>query len=253
MRIINMANLYVGTSGYSYQDCRGQFYPAGVPQKDWLAFYAQTYNAVEVNATFYRPFPAKVMAHWNEATPEAFRFVLKGPKVITHEKRLEDVESEIKAFDKSANALQDKLNAMLWQFPASAHREELLEPLKHFLRMLPPKVMQVFEFRHKSWFADEVYDLLNQFQAGFVINDSPHFPSREVITGNVMYIRFHGPGKLYDSLYSHEQLEAWAKKINPRLDENDVYLFFNNTSKGQALKNADELRDMLGQGDTKKK
>ena len=111
--------------------------------------------------------------------------------------------------------------------------------------MLPKGIKQVFEFRHTSWFSEQIYVLLNQFEAGFVINDSPHFVSREVITGHTMYIRFHGPDKLYNSLYSEKQLQIWADKIRPKLTENDVYLFFNNTFAGQGLQNAVQLRELL--------
>src|SRR5689334_6021934 len=117
--ITPMPNLYIGTSGYSYKDWRGQFYPQDIPQKEWLTFYAQTYNAVEVNATFYHPFPKSVFTHWREMTPSGFRFVLKGSKVITHEKLLADVKDQLKEFVSSAAGLQVKLVAMLWQFPAS--------------------------------------------------------------------------------------------------------------------------------------
>ncbi len=240
-----MSNLYIGTSGYSYQLWRGKFYPQGTAQKDWLAFYARHYNAVEVNATFYRPFSKNVFTHWSDVTSDTFRFVLKGPKVITHEQRLENVGEELNQFVTSTAALGDKLSAMLWQFPAGAHADELLERFAAFLPTLPTGIKQVFEFRHISWFTEAVYDLINQFDAAFVINDSPHFPSREVVTDHVMYIRFHGPDKLYNSLYTKEQLQIWADKILPRLAQNDVYLFFNNTMAGQGLQNANELKAML--------
>ena len=240
-----MANLYVGTSGYSYKAWRGQFYPTGVPQKDWLAFYARSYNAVEVNATFYRPFPTSVLTHWYDMTPPEFRFVLKGPKVITHEKLLIDVDQELQQFVRSAVGLQEKLAVMLWQFPVSAHADQLFEALKQFLALLPTEIKQVFEFRHVSWFTEALYDLLNQFRAGLVINDLPHLPSREIITGRTMYVRFHGPDKLYNSLYNDEQLRTWADRICPQIVQNDVYLFFNNTFAGQALKNAISLREYL--------
>lgn len=240
-----MAQLYIGTSGYSYKEWRGQFYPKGVAQKDWLAFYAKHYNAVEVNATFYRPFAESVYAHWGEVTPANFRFVLKGPQVITHEKALENVNDELSSFVTHTAALGDKLAAMLWQFPASAHVDTLLPKLAAFLPTLPPAIQQVFEFRHISWLTNAVYDLLNQFGAGFVITDITKFSTRQVLTDHVMYLRFHGPNKLYNSLYTPQQLQVWADTIRPYLGRKDIYVFFNNTMGGQALQNANELRDML--------
>lgn len=244
-----MAKLYIGTSGYTYKNWRGQFYPLGVPQKAWLTFYAQHYNAVEINATFYRPFPEHVFAHWYAITPAEFRFVLKAPKTITHEKGLYDVADELQEFISSARGLKEKLAALLWQFPASIHADTLRTQFSKFLRMLPQDIKHVFEFRHESWFTEEIYALLNQFQAGFVINDTPHFPNREVITGQLVYMRFHGSDKLYNSLYSRDQLQAWGDKITPYLKQYDVYLFFNNTYAGQALSNAKEMQEILAQED----
>lgn len=243
-----MAELYIGTSGYSYKEWRGQFYPKGVAQKDWLAFYAKHYNAVEVNATFYRPFAESVYAHWGEVTPANFRFVLKGPQVITHEKALENVNEDLESFVSNTAVLGEKLAAMLWQFPASAHSDDLLVKLAHFLRLLPKNTRQVFEFRHISWLTDEVYDLLNVFGAGFVITDVTKFSTRQVVNDHVMYLRFHGPNKLYNSLYTPQQLQVWAETIRPYLGLKDIYVFFNNTMGGQALQNANELRDMLLEG-----
>jgi uncharacterized protein YecE (DUF72 family) len=240
-----MGQLYIGTSGYTYKDWRDRFYPKGVAQKAWLSFYAQHFNAVEINATFYRPFPADVFARWYDSTPPSFRFVLKAPKAITHEKVLHDKAEELQQFVSRAAVLKEKLAAVLWQFPASAHADTLHQTFTEFLKLLPQTLQHVFEFRHASWFTDDLYALLNPINAGFVINDSPHFPSRELIAGSLMYVRFHGPNQLYNSLYSQEQLQVWADKLRPRLNSCDLYLFFNNTYAGQALQNARELRELL--------
>ncbi len=238
-------HLYIGTSGYTYKDWRGVFYPKGVAQKNWLAFYAEHFNAVEINATFYRTFPKHVFTRWHDLTPETFRFVLKAPRLITHEKALVNVESELQEFTTNANGLGDKLAAMLWQFSANAKKDALSEAFARFLPLLPGSIKQVFEFRHASWFSDEIYDLLNQHHAGIVINDSPRFPKREITTDQVMYVRFHGPDKLYASSYSNEQLDNWAQKIARHINKDDIYAFFNNTASGRAIKNADTLRELL--------
>jgi uncharacterized protein YecE (DUF72 family) len=238
--------LFIGTSGYTYKDWRGLFYPKGVAQKDWLAFFARHYDTVEINATFYRSFPSSVYERWRDVTPEGFCFTLKGPRPVTHDKRLVGVEEEVRAFDEQSRVLGDKRSAMLWQFPPSfANTDETRDHLAHFLTLLPRGVRQAIEFRHKTWFQDAVYDLLNAQKAGFVINDSSRWAAREVVTGDFAYVRFHGPGKLYASLYTPEQLEAWAKKIRGYLAERDVYVYFNNDYGGRALQNANELRAML--------
>jgi uncharacterized protein YecE (DUF72 family) len=240
-----MGDLFIGTSGYTYKDWRGIFYPKGVPQKEWLAFYAQHYNTVEINATFYRPFPQKVYERWRESTPPEFRFTLKGPRTITHQKKLRHMADDLQSFVENSSSLGEKLDAMLWQFPPSAKAGDLYDELNTFLSQLPTAVRQVFEFRHTSWFNDGIYRLLNQYHAGFVINDSSRFPAKEVTTGDLMYVRFHGPKKLYASLYSLEELEKWAAKIKPHLNNHDVYIYFNNDFGGRALQNANELRDLL--------
>ena len=242
-----MGKLWIGTSGWVYKDWRGLFYPKGVAQRDWLTYFAQHFNTVEVNATFYRPFPSSVLARWREITPPEFAFTLKGPRPITHLKRLESVDDELRQFVESSEGLGEKLSAMLWQFPPSfkVGVDDSLERLTAFLPKLPRTIHQVVEFRHKSWFRDDVYALLNAHNVGFCINDSSRWAAAEVVTGDVMYIRFHGPTKLYASLYSPEQLAAWADKIRPNLAERDVYIYFNNDYGGRAIQNAREIRDML--------
>lgn len=240
-----MPNLYIGTSGFTYSDWRNAFYPKGTPQKQWLAYYAQHYNAVEINATFYRPFSSDVYERWNELTPPGFRFVLKGPKTITHEKILVDVAADITGFISQTAPLGEKLAAVLWQFPASVRADATRDALTAFLPILPKHVRHVFEFRHKSWFTEDTYALLNKHNAGFVVNDSPRLPVADVSTGGILYMRFHGPGKIYDSAYSPHQLHEWADKIAPRLSTCETFIFFNNTMRGLALGNADSLRAYL--------
>ncbi len=242
-----MGKLLIGTSGYNYKDWRGIFYPKGVAQKNWMTFYAERYDTVEINATFYRPFPVHVYESWHERTPDSFRFTLKGPRLITHEKKLLDVADELKAFVDSTRGLKDKLDVMLWQFSpgTKADSDNMKERFVEFLDRLPKDVRQAVEFRHASWFTDEIYDRLNHHHVGFVINDSSRWPAREVVTGDFMYARFHGPGKLYASSYSAEQLQAWADKITPRLKHQDVYAYFNNDYGGRALRNADTLKALL--------
>lgn len=240
-------SLYIGTSGYSYKDWRGIFYPKGVAQKNWLSYYAERYNTVEINATFYGHFEKHVFARWRDDTPETFVFTLKGPRSITHVKRLADAGDDIERFLEGARALGTKLSALLWQLPPGFKYDSQadFDQLAAFLAALPADVRQVVEFRHESWFRDDVYGLLNARGAGFCINDSSKFPARDMDTGGFSYVRFHGPEALYASLYSLEQMAAWAERLRPRLDQGDVYCYFNNDWDGRALRNANELRDLL--------
>ena len=242
-----MGTLYIGTSGFVYKDWRDIFYPKGVAQKNWLAFYAQHFNTVEINATFYGHFKRTVYERWRESTPDDFVFTLKGPKPITHVQRLEDVAELLSGFTENAEGLGDKLSAMLWQLPPSFKDDapEAVERLDAFLALLPKHVRQVVEFRHASWFKDSTYALLNRHGVGFCINDSSRWAAREVDTGGFSYVRFHGPQKLYASLYTPEQMQAWADKLRPRLTLGDVYVYFNNDYDGRAIQNARELRELL--------
>lgn len=239
-----MHNYWVGTSGFSYDDWKGIFYPTGLPQEKRLTYYAQHYNTVEINATFYRMFARSVFARWRDDTPDGFRFTLKGPRSVTHVKRLDDVGDELRQFYKSIQDLQDKLALVLWQLPPS-FKFDSIDKLTRFVGLLPPDTKHVIELRHTSLFNDEVYTLLNEHRVGFVINDSAHFPSVEVITSDVCYIRFHGPAKLYASLYSIEAMQSWADKIRVWLNHYDVYAYFNNDYDGRALQNSIELLVLL--------
>lgn len=240
-----MANLYIGTSGFTYRDWRGAFYPKGVKREEYLAYYAQHFNAVEINATFYRPFPPHIYERWSSLTPPDFRFVLKGPRTITHDKELADVGADVRDFVNGLAPLGDKCAAVLWQLPPRARAGDLRIPFARFLVNLPTSVRHVFEFRHTSWFTDEMIDIFNDFNVGFVVNDTPRFPTKDITTGDIVYIRFHGPGKLYDSLYSDEQLSTWAERLRPRIRDHESFLFFNNTFAGQAIGNAATLRELL--------
>lgn len=236
-----MHNLFIGTFGYNYRDWKEVFYPEKLSVKYWLEYYSRYFHTVEINATFYHNFERKVYENWFQKTPKDFCFTIKGSRFITHIKRLKNVQEEIILFFDNMSGLKDKLNAVLWQFPASFHNNE--ENYLRLVQMLEilPEVRNAFEFRHQSWFNENIYNLLNKFQTSFVINDTGAFPTKEKVTGEFTYIRFHGP----TSLYSSEELKVWAKKIKIYLKRYDVYCYFNNDTHGYAVENAKELIDIL--------
>jgi uncharacterized protein YecE (DUF72 family) len=244
-----MNKLYIGTSGYIYKDWKEKFYPTSIPQKNWLSYYSTQFSTVEINASFYKTLSVNTYQKWREQVGEDFKFVLKGPRFITHMKKIKDVDDSIELFFGNATALSETFKITLWQFPKFFtllnDRDERIERLSRFLSLLPTNIKQVFEFRHESWFIKEVFSLLNKHDAGFVINDSPEFPSVEKVTGNIVYIRFHGPGKLYSTSYSQEQLKLWTRKIKKYLKNYDVYWYFNNDVSGYAIQNAQELKVLL--------
>lgn len=241
-----MGELFIGTSGYAYKQWRGVFYPKELPQDEWLAFYSKHFSTVEINATFYGSFSRETFAKWREDAGKDFAFTLKGSRYITHMKRLRDAKPSVERFFAPAAGLGSSLSCVCWQFPRNFQRkDETLARLETFLSLLPRDVRQAFEFRHDSWFDTSAFALLNRHHAGFVINDSPHFPSSEHVTGDFAYIRFHGPGKLYASSYTEAELRAWATKIGRYLRTGDVYGYFNNDAAAYAVKNAKELRSLV--------
>ncbi len=238
-----MAKVYIGTSGYSYPHWSdGVFYPSGLPQSKWLEFYAENFNTVELNVTFYRLPAKKVFEGWYGRTPKDFLFVVKGSRFITHIKRLKNIEEPLNLFFGRASALKEKLGMILWQLPPSL--KEDTKRLEQFLKLLKAqsKSRYTFEFRNQSWFTEEIYKILKKYNAALCIADSPSFPKEEVVTADFVYVRFHGGTELYGSNYSDKELSNWAQKIKKWTKQNlDVYCYFNNDAYGYAIANAKTL------------
>ena len=243
-----MGRVLIGTSGYSYDHWRGRFYPQGLSKRNWLSFYARQFETVEINASFYRNFRREVFAKWRQETGDTFAFAIKGSRRITHMKRLQSVQEDLKAFFAAASGLEEKLAVVLWQFPGSfKFNPQTVARLRDFLALLPTEIRAACEFRDSSWFAAEVYDLLREYRTGWVINDSSQFPSQEMVTGDPVYVRFHGPGALYASAYSIDELNAWAARIIQYHRRHEVCCYFNNDVNGYAVENALQLRGLLTQ------
>lgn len=237
---------FLGTSGYTYRDWRGRFYPRGVPQRDWLSFYARTFRTVEINATFYGTFKPEHLQRWHDVTPQDFRFSIKGSRFITHIRRLEVTEEDIAKFFLQLEPLKDKLSCVLWQLPGTfRYGPENMDRLARFLELLPQEVRHCVEFRDSSWFVEPLWAILEKTHTGFVISETSEFPVFERVTSDFAYIRFHGPAKLYASKYTSEDLRAWSEKISSLLKKYDVYCYFNNDYYGYAIENAQMLGGML--------
>ncbi len=243
-----MGTVWIGTSGYVYRDWVGVLYPPGLPQRAWLAHYARHFDTVEINATFYRRQSRLVFERWRSEVPATFRFTIKGHRAVTHVKRLHGVEDEVARVFDDAAGLGDALSCVLWQLPPSFALDperEHLQRLARFLALLPATCHHAIEFRHASWFAEEIFQLLDATGAAFVISDSPVFPHVERVTGRCAYLRFHGPGTLYASSYSDEALARWAQKILAFAEARDVYCYFNNDVQGYAVLNAQRLKELI--------
>jgi uncharacterized protein YecE (DUF72 family) len=238
-----MARYIVGTSGWVYPHWRGPFYPQGVSQGRWLDFYARHFSTVELNNSFYHLPSERAFLHWKETTPPGFLFSLKVSRLITHLKKLRNVEAPLEGFLSRARLLREKLGPLLYQLPPQMPRDLAL--LEAFLRLLPRDLQHVFEFRNRAWLVDEVYELLGLYGMGFCIYDMPGLTTSEIATAGYAYVRFHGSTGLYSSCYSDGELETWAQKIKA-LPAQTVYIYFNNDAEAHAVANARTLAQLLG-------
>jgi uncharacterized protein YecE (DUF72 family) len=237
---------HVGTSGWTYPDWAGRFYPRGVSGAKRLAYYATRFDAVEIDATFYRfPTPAMIDA-WNRRLPRGFNVAVKGHRRITHAARLRDCEEIVCDFLASLAGLR-ALRVVLWQLHPAIERD--LELLSRFLALLPRgrRLAHAFEFRHASWWHEDVARVLRARGAAFVAVSHPRLPPDVIPTGRVLYLRFHGLGRrLYDYDYSRAELRAWAERLRPHLAGRSLYAFFNNDGWANAPRNAETFRALLG-------
>lgn len=241
--------LRAGTSGWSYPHWRGVLYPAGAKAGEYLSFHARVFSTAEINASFYRAPGGAAFRRWADLAPDDYVFAVKAHRSITHEKRLEGVESEWRSFVSAARVLGGKLGPLLLQFPPSFRcRADLLaEFLEAHRREFGGGLRLAFEFRHASWFEGEPAELLRAHGAAMVVADSARYPQAPMdAPGAFAYLRFHGPGALFASGYSDAQLRQWAERIRGWLDAGvDVYAYFNNDAGGCAVRNALRLRELV--------
>ena len=236
----------IGCSGWNYNHWRnGVFYPPRLPPARWLEHYARHFDTVEVNATFYRLPTVKAVQGWVDGSPPGFLFTVKASRYLTHIKRLTDLGPGLATFYERIEPLlrSPKMGPVLWQLPATFHRND--ERLASALAALPPG-RHCFEFRHESWFADEVYELLRRHRAALVIGDMPKraFQTHE-ITADWTFVRFHYGHRGRNGNYSAGELEEWAQRIERWRRRIDVYAYFNNDWKGYAVRNGLWLKKRL--------
>jgi len=235
---------HVGTSGWMYDHWRGRYYPADLPKTKWLDFYAHTFDTVELNNSFYRVPSEKAFTRWLDSTPAGFVYAVKVNRFITHLKKLKGVEEPLAEFLKRARLLGPKLGPLLYQLPPSLHRDD--GRLEAFLNQLPGDLSHAFEFRHKSWLDEGVFELLRRYKAGFCVFDMPDLTTPVVATADFAYIRFHGRECLYAGCYSDDELSAWARKIAVlSRGLKAAYVYFNNDAESFAVRNAVTLRRKL--------
>jgi uncharacterized protein YecE (DUF72 family) len=227
---------FVGTSGYSYPAWKGSFYPPDLPAAQMLRFYAGCFSAVEINNTFYRMPRAAMLASWSEQVPDGFRFALKASQQITHRKRLKDAAEPLAFFLQTATTLGDRLGPVLFQLPPNLKKD--LPRLQDFLALLPPACHAAFEFRHESWFADEVLAALSSARAALCIAEDEALATPHVATTDWGYLRLrreeYGPGGI----------QQWADEIG-RQPWTEAFVFFKHEEEARGPAFAGELSKIL--------
>jgi uncharacterized protein YecE (DUF72 family) len=237
----------IGCSGWNYQSWRGgEFYPKGCPPSRWLEHYSRVFDTVEVNSTFYRLASQKAVAHWIEQTPPGFVFALKASRYLTHIKRLAGLDQGIARYYERIEPLTktpEKLGPIVWQLPPNFQRDE--ERLESALSALP-EGRHCFEFRHKSWFTDDVYALLRAYGVALVIGDRKglDFQTYEM-TADWTLVRFHHGHRGRRGNYSHSELEEWAQRFEEWATNVEIYAYFNNDWEVFAPRNARWMRNRL--------
>lgn len=217
-------NLHVGTSGYSYKEWKGNFYPEDLPAKEMLSYYSRRLPAVEINNTFYRLPQASMIENWKAQVPDDFRFSIKATQRITHIKRLNNCVEETKYLLETAALLEQRLGVVLFQLPPNAKKD--VDRLKAFLELLPDATRAAFEFRHESWLDDEIREVLRAKDCALVVSDTDEKPLTEIIsTAAWGYLR------LRRTNYEEKDLVEWMKRVQSE-KWSDAFIFFKHEDEG---------------------
>lgn len=232
--------ILIGTSGYNYPEWKGSFYPADLPTAKMLPYYADRFDTVEINYTFYRMPTPKLVAGWAAQVPGHFRFTLKAPRRITHDKRLRptEVAEALRGFVTAAGELGPRLGALLFQLPPNFKKDVGL--LAEFLALLPPKVTAAFEFRHDSWLSDEVYACLGDRNVALCVADSETRETPVLATADYAYLRLRDEG------YTPEDVQRWAataQELSGRC--RDVFVYFKHEDEGKGALFGQMMREHL--------
>ena len=232
-------NIWIGTSGFQYAEWKGNFYPEALPAAKMLPFYAERLTTTEINYTFHRIPSPKTIDNWNTLTPEKFRFALKAPQKVTHFAKLRDCTDTLRYFHQTVSALGAKLGPVLFQLPPSFKKDATV--LGAFLEEVPSGMRAAFEFRHTSWFDDEVFALLKARNATLCIADSENLSTPPVATADFGYLRLRRED------YQTSDIARWAETVRKHTaDWNDVFIFFKHEEAGIGPKLAKEMGVMLG-------
>jgi uncharacterized protein YecE (DUF72 family) len=238
-----LPRINVGCSGWFYWHWRGAFYPAEIPTSGWFEHYRRHFKTVELNAPFYSWPTAGVVASWlRQAGRTKFVYTVKVSELITHTKRFTGTKTLVRDFGHIADLLGSRMGCFLFQLPPSFHYSRAR--LRRIVEQLDPARRNVVEFRHRSWWNEEVYAAFRDSGTIFCSCSGPRLPDELVKTADEIYVRFHGTKRWYRHDYSPSELAAWAEKINAS-GARRVWAYFNNDRDGYAIKNARALRKLL--------
>ena len=231
---------HIGCSGFHYKDWRGKFYPEKLAVKNWFDYYTRFFDTVELNVTFYRFPQLSFLQNWYQKSPEHFRFSVKAPKAITHYKQFHDSARMITDFYETINnGLQEKLGPVLFQLPPRLAYDE--ERLERIINSLNPSFNNVVEFRHESWWRDDVYKELAERNITFCGMSHPTLPDNVIINTPNVYYRFHGVPDLYRSPYSKEFLQGVVNAVKNNSHAKAGWFYFNNDFDAVGVRNAEDM------------
>jgi uncharacterized protein YecE (DUF72 family) len=242
---IRSGEIRIGTSGWMYDGWRGALYPQRLPKRCWLEYYASRFATAEINSAFYRTPSLEAVRGWRDGTPRDFVFAWKASKFITHWKRLsEKCDNSIALLQTRLAVLGPKASIVLFQLPPQFSKN--LERLASFLPMLPRRRRYAFEFRHRSWYDDDVLDLLQHHRVALCISDHADAPTPWQATAPHVYLRGHGPSGRYSGSYTLATLRRWRDAIRRWQGEGrDVFVYFDNDQKAAAPADARRLIALL--------
>ena len=242
---LRSGRVWIGTSGWHYKHWIGPFYPAELPKKSMLSFYAERFQTVEINNSFYHLVPKEALRAWRETVPDEFLFAAKGSRFITHMLKLKDPQRALERYFEHMRVLGKKLVPIVFQLPPKWRYNG--ERLREFVDALPAGYRYAFEFREPSWLNEETQALFRERNIAVCLFHLAGYQAPDIVTGDFIYVRLHGPGGKYEGRYSQRTLEEWAGKIRRwRGAARDVYCYFDNDQAGYAVGDALRLRALVG-------
>lgn len=237
-------NFYIGCSGFYNKDWKEAFYPKGLAQSKWFEYYCTQFNSLELNTTFYRFPTVEMLQKWYDKSPADFKFSVKAPRLITHYKQFNETETLLNDFYTSVKeGLKEKLGTVLFQLSAKIIYSETL--LNKIIHNLDSSFNNVIEFRHESWWREDVFQKLSKQNISFCGVSIKDLPAEIIANSSTIYYRFHGIPKLYYSEYSSQHIKNFKDELIKKVNGKTVFIFFNNTATLAAINNARYLKSLL--------